>query len=92
MARNGIYTRGMVSRSGSVYKLHLEIYDRKKAAVTEEDAEMKGDYTPEEIQDRIKRTLGPGRALISCETVSTKPAVFEMDRDKFFQTANCREV
>lgn len=92
MARNGIYTRGMVSRSGNVYKLHLEIYDRKKSCVTEEDAELKGDYTPEEIQDRIKRTLGPGRALISCVTVKATPAVFEMDREKFFQTANCREV
>lgn len=92
MAKNGIYTRGMISKSGYIYRIHAEIYNRQKKSVEEEDLEYKGDFSIEEIQNRIRMSLGPGRALINTEIRDRVPVVFEMSKETFYQKANCREV
>lgn len=92
MATNGIYTRGMVSKSGYIYKVHVEIYNRKDSKITEEDVELKGSYTLEEIQDKIRRGLGPGRALVLCEIKESISVVFEMTKENFYQKATCRRI
>lgn len=92
MAKNGIYTRGLISKSGYIYRIHAEIYDRHKKAVEETDLEYKGDFKIEEIQNRIKMSLSPGKALINTEITERIPVVFEMSKDAFYLNANCREV
>lgn len=92
MARNGIYNRGMVSRSTDKITVRCEIYDRSTKAVTEEERSFIDAGSVEDIQNEIRHSLGPGKALIQTEVLETKQLVYEMAKERFFQLANCREV
>ena len=92
MARNGIYNRGMVSRSTEKIKVRCEIYDRQTKAVTEEERSFIDAGSLEDIQNEIRHSLGPGKALIQTEVLERKQLVYEMAKERFFQLANCREV
>ena len=92
MARNGIYNRGMVSRSTDKIKVRCEIYDRSTKAVTEEERSFIDAGSMEDIQNEIRHSLGPGKALIQTEIIETKQLVYEMAKERFFQLAECREV
>lgn len=92
MARNGIYNRGMVSRSTDKITVRCEIYDRATKTVTEEERSFIDAGSLEDIQDNIRHTLGPGKALIQTEVLETKQLVYEMAKERFFQLADCREV
>ena len=92
MARNGIYNRGMVSRSTDKITVRCEIYDRATKAVTEEERSFIDAGSLEDIQNEIRHSLGPGKALIQTEVLETKQLVYEMAKEKFFQLADCREV
>lgn len=92
MARNGIYNRGMVSRSTDKITVRCEIYDRQTKAVTEEERSFIDAGSLEDIQDNIRHSLGPGKALIQTEVLKTQQLVYEMAKERFFQLADCREV
>lgn len=92
MARNGIYNRGMVSRSTDKITVRCEIYDRSTNAVTEEERSFIDAGSLEDIQNEIRHSLGPGKALIQTVVLETKQLVYEMAKERFFQLAECREV
>lgn len=90
--RNGIYNRGMVSRSTFKVTVRCEIYDRSAKAVTEEQRVFIDAGSLEDIQNEIRHSLGPGKALIQTEIVEKKQVVYEMERDEFYKKATYREV
>ena len=92
MAKNGIYTRDCVSRRGKYYKAEAEYYRRKDSQTYKEVLEFKGDLKPSDVWDLVKRQTKPGEALIGLEILEEKTLVFEMEKNKFFELADCREV
>jgi hypothetical protein len=82
----------MVSRSTDKITVRCEIYDRATKAVTEEERSFIDAGSLEDIQNEIRHSLGPGKALIQTEVLETKQLVYEMAKERFFQLADCREV
>lgn len=92
MAKNGIYTRGFISKSGVQFTCDLEIYRRKDSKVYHKEAVYRGDLSTEDVWDLAKKDMLPGEALLGVNITSRNNAVFEMSKKEFYQTANCRLV
>lgn len=90
MAKNGIYTRGYVSKVGEQFTVDLEIYRRKDSKVYHKQVVYKGNLTTEDVWDLAKKEMLPGEALIGVTIEKRDRVIFEMPFKEFYETAKCR--
>lgn len=90
MAKNGIYTRGYISRQADVYTCDLEIYQRKGSKIYHREAVYKGELTTSDVWDLAKKEMKPGEALLTVDILKRDVAIFEMSKPDFYKQAACR--